>query len=157
MHLYFAFGSNLSLRQMKTRCPNSERIGIAVLADYRWGISCRGYANVYPSQDDAVYGVLYTLTPTDEENLDRYEGVAIGSYNKVELEVMLQEVDDGSEKVKRALVYIDPREEEGHPRREYIGRLRIGLKDAHLPEKWVEHTIEPVLSSGRTYEGDEGY
>ncbi|KAF5879268.1 uncharacterized protein Bfra_006474 [Botrytis fragariae] len=44
--LYFAYGSNLSLSQMQTRCPDSTCVGIGVLQDYRWIVNQRGYANI---------------------------------------------------------------------------------------------------------------
>jgi gamma-glutamylcyclotransferase len=143
---------------MKQRCPSSERVGIAILPKYRWGISCRGYANVYSHETHIVYGILYSTTPTDERSLDRYEGVSSGSYEKVELDVIMKDedaVEDGSEKIIRALIYIDPRQEEGHPRQEYIERMRSGLKDAQLPEEWVKENIEPALSSGDTFENNQ--
>lgn len=156
MRFYFAYGSNLSLAQMKARCPGFERVGVAILPKYRWDISCRGYANVYPSDSHIVYGILYTVTPSDEKSLDRYEGVAIGSYDKVELDVVVKNPEDQSETAMRSLVYIDPRQETGHPRKEYIGRMNIGLKDAQLPEDWVKENIIPALFSGHTLEGDDG-
>jgi gamma-glutamylcyclotransferase len=137
---------------MKRRCPSSERVGIATLPKYRWGISCRGYANVYSNETHIVYGILYSITPTDERSLDRYEGMSIGSYEKVELDVIMEDAEDnGSERTIRALIYIDPRQEEGHPRQEYIDRMRAGLRDAQLPEEWVKENIEPALSSGNTF------
>jgi gamma-glutamylcyclotransferase len=140
---------------MKRRCPSSERVGIATLPKYRWGISCRGYANVYPNNDHIVYGILYSITPTDERSLDGYEGVSIGCYEKAELDVIMEDAEDGSEKSMRTLIYIDPRQEEGHPRQEYIDRMRVGLKDSQLPEEWVKKNIEPALSSGNTFENNQ--
>lgn len=100
-------------------------------------------------------GILYSITPTDERSLDGYEGVSIGCYDKVELDVIIEDAEDGSEKSMRALIYIDPRLEEGHPRQEYIDRMRVGLKDSQLPEEWVKNNIEPALFSGDTFENNE--
>jgi gamma-glutamylcyclotransferase len=141
--LYFAYGSNLWLQQMQTRCPNSIKIGIAKLLDFEWIISPRGYANVRPSDDGHVaYGILYALDPSDEKRLDGYEGVP-RSYWKVELEVVVE--DAHGEKTHPVLVYIDPRQGTGAPRKEYIKRMRAGLTDASLPESWVRDNIEPWL------------
>ncbi|CAG7852479.1 SubName: Full=Uncharacterized protein {ECO:0000313/EMBL:CCA75414.1} [Serendipita indica DSM 11827] len=148
LRLYFAYGSNLSLKQMEKRCPDSSKLGIAVLPQYRWGISCRGYANIYQSDEHVIYGVLYTLSAKDEKYLDRMEGVAIGCYDKFELEVIMYDdyISNRDNPVKRsALVYIDPRLEEGRPKEEYIGRMKAGLEDAQLPEGWVNTYILPLL------------
>ncbi|KAI0893715.1 hypothetical protein F4806DRAFT_504114 [Annulohypoxylon nitens] len=44
--LYFAYGSNLSLKQMRSRCPCSQPIGLAHLPGWAWLINERGYANI---------------------------------------------------------------------------------------------------------------
>jgi len=110
---------------------------------------------VYPDEDNVVYGILYSITPTDERSLDRYEGVSNGCYEKVELDVIVEDAEGGSGRSMRALVYIDPRREEGHPRQEYIGRMRVGLKDSQLPGEWVKKNIEPAFSSGDAFENKE--
>ncbi|CAG8116396.1 unnamed protein product [Penicillium nalgiovense] len=99
-YLYFAYGSNLSPAQMKTRCRinpthSATPLAIANLQHWRWLICESGYANVLPppslrvaNQDsetahkipvsgpeDAVYGVLYQMDIGDEMILDGYEGV----------------------------------------------------------------------------------
>ncbi|KAH8598071.1 hypothetical protein B0O99DRAFT_684128 [Bisporella sp. PMI_857] len=49
---YFAYGSNLALQQMKSRCPSSPFYAFGILKDYKaseaypWIINSRGYGNV---------------------------------------------------------------------------------------------------------------
>jgi hypothetical protein len=82
---YFAFGSNLSPTQMRGRLDSSLTssipIAIASLPGWKWLICQRGYANIVElpsdtlnSDSSTVWGVLYNLTPDDEEILDMYEG-----------------------------------------------------------------------------------
>lgn len=82
--VYFGFGSNLWLEQMRTRCPTSNYLGVARLNGYRWIINDRGYANVVssPSKNSSkkqykhtVFGLVYSLLLADEARLDRNEGV----------------------------------------------------------------------------------
>lgn len=73
--VYFAYGSNLHLKQMATRCPESRYIGRRVLRDFKWQINRRGYANVFLSPGDSVEGLCYLLSQEDEKGLDRNEGV----------------------------------------------------------------------------------
>jgi hypothetical protein len=90
--LYFAYGSNLWLEQMATRCPSSYFIGRAVLPDYKWQINQRGVANVVPCAGRSVHGLVYELGSADDERrLDRSEGVRTGAYSKVALPVVLYE------------------------------------------------------------------
>jgi hypothetical protein len=127
--LYFAYGSNLSLRQMRNRCPGSFYHGFGILQNYKWLINERGYANVVQSktttakgQGDHVEGMLYTLTTEDERRLDAAEGVP-HVYEKHVLPIMLvgsSEVEHNNDQNKTdkqakdeksrwvdALVYVD--------------------------------------------------
>ena len=40
--LYYAYGSNMDMTQMETRCPDAEFIGLATLPQYRFLINERG-------------------------------------------------------------------------------------------------------------------
>jgi gamma-glutamylcyclotransferase len=73
--IYFGYGSNLWLEQMAKRCPSSKLLGLAKLDKWLWIISQRHYANIVASPDDHVYGLVFELTPEDEDELDVYEGV----------------------------------------------------------------------------------
>lgn len=139
MNLYFAYGSNIWAEQMDDRCPNHRLVGVGVLKGYRWIISSRGYANIVESSSDVVLGVVYEISDSDEMNLDRYEGVGSGSYRKELLHVEV----DGSHRT--CLVYIDPIEEEGLPKAEYIRRINSGIKDAKLPPEYVENCIRKFV------------
>lgn len=139
MKLYFGYGSNMWETQMRKRCPQSKKVGVARLRGYRWIISARGYANVVESQSDEVEGVLFELSPSDEDSLDRYEGVASGSYRKADLPVL----HECREVV--ALVYLDPVTAEGTPKKEYIQRINSGLADAKLSEGYVTHHVRKFI------------
>lgn len=145
--LYFAYGSNLSTEQMRSRCPLSTAIGLGFLPSWRWIINERGFANVvspaHPSfaQSPAdaaaggVYGLLYLLPPRDEESLDVFEGVP-GAYGKVQCQVRWVRDGDGKPvpgggETVTALVYVDERRAgAGTPRQEYVGRMERGIEDA---------------------------
>lgn len=141
--LYFAYGSNLSTEQMRTRCPTSTAIGLGFLPGWRWLINERGFANVLPPSSPAptpadaaggVFGLLYLLPPRDEESLDVFEGVP-DSYDKVQCQVRWVRDGDAKEipgggQVVTSLVYVDEkRVQESEPRDEYIGRMERGIED----------------------------
>ena len=70
--LYFAYGSNLSLTQMSSRCPSSTYHSFGVLKGYRWVIGPRGYANVVQTneeEEEVGYGMVYQITSEDERKL----------------------------------------------------------------------------------------
>ncbi|KAK7408846.1 hypothetical protein QQX98_008968 [Neonectria punicea] len=86
---YFAYGSNLHLRQMKRRCPESKFIGCARLSHHRWQINERGYANVVEAEGQWVDGLVYEIDEKDEARLDINEGVSKNAYTKRYMTVLL--------------------------------------------------------------------
>lgn len=149
---------------MQSRCPSStlHKPSLAYLSDHKWVISPRGYANVVatslenvkprakrqPARSrDVVWGILYTLEPDDEEYLDLCEGVSAGCYEKHEMMVHLMK-ENGVEGTLSALVYMDPRQAEGEPMEEYVGRMNEGIKDAlklGMDGKWIEEVIRKFI------------
>lgn len=72
--LYFAYGSNINLDQMRYRCPDATVYGQAVLDNYDLRFRGSGVATVEPKEGACVYGLLWELTDKCEASLDRYEG-----------------------------------------------------------------------------------
>lgn len=71
--LYFAYGSNINLDQMRFRCPDASVLGPAVLDGYDLRFRGSGVATVEPREGACVYGLLWELTDKCEASLDRYE------------------------------------------------------------------------------------
>ena len=84
--LYFAYGSNINLDQMRYRCPDATVYGQAVLDNYDLRFRGSGVATVEPKEGACVYGLLWELTDKCEASLDRYEGYP-RLYTKQTLEV----------------------------------------------------------------------
>jgi hypothetical protein len=78
---YFAYGSNMSLKQMAERCPSSLFMGKGKICGYRWQINERGVANIVGPATDFVEGLVYQIDAEEKRQLDRSEGVARGFYN----------------------------------------------------------------------------
>lgn len=145
---------------MSLRCPSSTYIGVARLSGYRWMINSRGYANVVQTSNssDEVYGLVYTLTPSDEARLDVNEGVPY-SYTKEHLkadfwasrgEESVDIIRGGPKaKVVELLVYIDRnRVKDDVPKQEYIYRINMGVRDAldkGVPGAYVDRVIRRFI------------
>jgi gamma-glutamylcyclotransferase len=165
--LYFSYGSNLWLHQMSTRCPSSPYTGIARLKNYTWIINDRGYANVISSSSTSlssspskytneVYGLVYTLTPSDKSQLDKNEGVPL-AYTKETLPCDFwpsntsHRVDTSKspEEKKDMLVYIDrKRITPDEPRKEYVYRMNQGIADAiklGVPKGYVKEVMRKYI------------
>jgi len=138
--LYFAYGSNLCIRQMNDRCPNNSKIGMGKLKGHRWIITKRGYANVVKSSDEDVWGIIYEISMSDEDKLDVYEGVSKKCYVKENLDILI----DG--KIQNCLTYVDPTTEEGVPTSTYANTIDEGLCDSKLPEEYVEKHLRPKIT-----------
>lgn len=118
----------------------------------------RGYANVVPdpgSVDDVVYGLVYTLTSSDETALDRNEGVP-HVYSKEMMSVDFWPSQQGGEVDVRdtsrgieVLVYIDRRRVGGDvPKEEYVHRMNMGICDAlaaGVPQGYVDTVMRSFI------------
>lgn len=80
--LYWAYGSNLNVRQMARRCPNARKV--KALPVYGAKLVFRSVADVIITDNpaDVCLGGLWRISRRDEDNLDRYEGIKNGLYTK---------------------------------------------------------------------------
>jgi gamma-glutamylcyclotransferase (GGCT)/AIG2-like uncharacterized protein YtfP len=88
MPFYFAYGSNMDVAAMATRCPGSRPVGPAKLMRHRFELMREGYATVVRDPGHAVHGLLWDLALRDVARLDRYEDVDKGLYAKLYSAVM---------------------------------------------------------------------
>lgn len=75
--VYIAYGSNMDEVQMAFRCPDAELIGTGLLRDWRLmfkGSKTGAYATIEREKRCVVPVLLWRISATDEEYLDRYEG-----------------------------------------------------------------------------------
>ncbi|MDY6998498.1 MAG: poly-gamma-glutamate hydrolase family protein [Actinomycetota bacterium] len=130
-HSYFAYGSNLCVRQMAQRCPDATDPRRATLADHDWLINERGVATVERFSGAEVHGVVWQLSDHDLATLDSAEGVPL-RYRRDELTVHTEHGPT------TAWVYIDHRVEAGPPRPGYLERILDGAHHHGLPRRWIE-------------------
>lgn len=133
MQLYFAYGSNLLRSQMVERCPEHQFECLATLADYRFLIGERGYATIEPSAGDSVHGVVYQLSPSDEETLDVREGVSLGCYRKVYCTL-----SGPHGPISDVLVYVDSRVTPGRAKDGYMPKILSGASQFDLPSHYQQ-------------------
>ncbi|KAI5198623.1 hypothetical protein E4T39_06660 [Aureobasidium subglaciale] len=157
--IYFGYGSNLWQHQIHLRCPTSEYIGIARLDNYRWMINDRrsklfSYSNV-------VYGLVYSLQPSDEDELDINEGAPF-AYNKESLLVLSWAMEEEGgpidthkhAKKQEMLVYIDRRRfVDDRSKYKYIHSTNMDIHAAikeGVPVDYVQEVIRKFISSEET-------
>ena len=141
--LYFAYGSNINVRQMAERCPSAELVGNAVLHNYALVFRARnngnGVASILPQKGRKVYGVLWKLTAECEESLDIYEGYP-RLYEKREVTVR----DEGGNacKVMTYAMTDGKTREPALPSDAYYKRIRDGYRQNALPEKSLDSALQ---------------
>jgi len=142
--LYFAYGSNMSRRQMRERCPDHQCLGIAVLPDHalcfpRFSTNrlC-GVAGLAPRAGSEVWGVVYRLNERDLAALDKREGYDpskpphVNRYNRQTVRVLM----NGNP--FDCITYFARSEPGRHvPSTEYLQAIVTGAEENDLPADYV--------------------
>jgi len=129
--LYIAYGSNLCHKQMRQRAPGARPAGKLILDHAR--LVFRGVADVVPDIGHMVPVGLWSITERDEANLDRWEGVAGGSYVKREIDI-----GDG----ETAYMYFMAKDDGVYPPTErYVATMRQGYRDFGLDPAFIDVAI----------------
>ncbi len=136
---YFAYGSNMCraifLDRRKMR-PLQTRWGW--LLDYEMcfnipvGPGERGVANVEPRHGLRTCGVLYSLTPEDFDRLDRTEGVHVGLYRRMPIEVVVGEECVAASTYQSSLTQAGRK-----PSPRYMSLLLEGARHHALPPEYI--------------------
>lgn len=100
---YIAYGSNLSVEQMKLRCPDARIAGMAALEG--WKLSFKVHATIEPCKGRTVPVLVWEISEADEKSLDIYEGYP-SYYHKKELKVRMTDLDGKNPVEVTAMAYI---------------------------------------------------
>ena len=138
--LYIAYGSNLNVRQMKTRCPEAEPFLRRKFALNDSQLVFRGYADVIYSPGHQAPAGLWRITKSDERALDLYEGVDSGLYSKEPVVL-----SDGSD----ALIYVMNDDGVAPPNRFYLDTIRVGYDNFKLDPAYLDEAVD------RSWDGKE--
>jgi Gamma-glutamyl cyclotransferase, AIG2-like len=131
MTLYFAYGSNMSVVDMRARCFGATALGAATLPHWRFVINPDGYGSVEPRANGVVHGVLWRVTPRDLAALNAYENIGGGLYRCRILPVRLGGC------LAAALVYVACRRGSGTPRPGYIDLVVAAAREWQFPERYI--------------------
>lgn len=136
---YFAYGSNLSKQQMLQRIGHIPASQQARLQHHRLAFNCHAdqefYANVMPSEGDALWGVIYLCDRCAMLTLDHYEGVAQGCYRRTQVDI---ETAAGEQRqVEIYLAAASRLLRDGQPSLVYLDRILVGAKEHALPAEYI--------------------
>ncbi len=141
--LYFAYGSNMNLQQIGSRCSRPTVVSIARLADHR--LMFYGYSwtwdgaleTVEPMIGAEVWGVLFALSRLDWERLDDWQGARMdgcGMYFHSPITVM----DQNGYTVGARMYKKDINGIAQDPSREYLEYIVRGAAENGLPAGYIE-------------------
>lgn len=144
---YIAYGSNLNVWQMRYRCPDAKIVGTAVLDGWRLlfkGSKSGAYLTIEKDENGCVPVAVWSVSETDEQRLDRYEGFP-SFYYKKELPVTISGIRTGRISKRNAFVYIMHEERPlGIPSSAYIKTCAEGYRDFGFD---TEMLFEAVINS----------
>ena len=83
--LYFSYGHNTNIPELKNRIPNAKRIGVAIAPNQQLEIN--HYTNIVAKDGAKTYGVLWAVDMDSLKVLDWYEGGG-KDYNHAFIEVL---------------------------------------------------------------------
>ena len=139
---YIAYGSNLSVAQMKLRCPDAKIVGKAVL--HEWKLEFKVHASITQCPGKEVPVVIWEISERDERNLDYYEGYP-KYYSKHYMTLVMTSLKGDNPKHIIGMAYImtDIRSELSPPSYEYMhiieeGYLMFGFDTSILDEAVLE-------------------
>lgn len=133
-YLYFAYGSNLNLEQMKARCPDSRIYGPGIL--YEFKLMFRTHLDIEKDHRSKVEGTLFEVSERDLENLDRYEGVP-RYYTREPVEVTCYN------KELLSFVYIMRNQTNTNlPSIQYWNVVSQGYKDCHMSRRSLYRALK---------------
>ena len=136
--IYAAYGSNMNIPQMKTRCPAASMVSTGYIHGYRLTFRGSGVANIERTQGRKVPVVLWEITERCEMALDLYEGFpSLYVKRKVKIETM------GGDTVS-AFVYVMAEQYETQPcppGQHYYNVIRQGYLDNTLPLRYLQDAL----------------
>ncbi|OQV22268.1 putative Gamma-glutamylcyclotransferase [Hypsibius exemplaris] len=151
--LYFAFGSNLFEDRIHINCPSAERVGPGKLFGYQLAFNYnslrwRGHvATIKESEDDHLWGCIWTIKNSELHALDLQEGVHYGLYRPLSVQVTSPE---GITLSVRTYQMTRPYEEDAKPSVVYKRIIALGAKQSNLPSDYLQF-IDRIPDNG--YDG----
>ncbi len=104
---YIAYGSNMSVEQMKYRTPDAQIVGTAILKG--WRLLFRQFATIERKAGFKTPALIWRISEQDEKNLDKYEGFP-RFYVKKKLNVAVKSLEGFNIGTLTAMVYVMPSE-----------------------------------------------
>ena len=152
---YIAYGSNLSLSNMKACCPSAKKAGVTQIVDYELlfkGNRGHFFLTIEPKKGSIVPAGIWKIAGSDQRQLDRYEGYPT-LYYKTTMELPMGSLTAGNIILVTAFVYIMYEDFPcGVPDKRYYNICLNGYDDFGFNPKYLKRAVE---TSRQRAEGKE--
>ncbi|XP_026849020.1 gamma-glutamylcyclotransferase [Drosophila persimilis] len=163
---YFGFGSNMLAQRIHIQNPTAERIGAALLADYRLDFAREGprwrgaVGTIVPTPGDHTWGALWEIDVSNLDDIDNQEGVHLGIYEALTVYVKLQNEETATaaraymltkaHQPESNLYHMNPDEvpQDRQPSKTYLQCLIKGAIESSIPEEYVVR-LRSIKHNGR--------
>jgi gamma-glutamylcyclotransferase (GGCT)/AIG2-like uncharacterized protein YtfP len=136
---YFAYGSNMDLKQMKERCSSATLLGSAILNNYKIAFTifsplrkC-GCADIVKSVGSTVPGLVYEISDADMIRLDNFEGHPI-HYRRFSISVKMT---DGAD-INCETYEVNKKSEAIAPSKNYLGIMLSAAETYKFPSTYTD-------------------
>lgn len=152
---HFAYGPNMNALQIGRLCSKPKVVAIARLPDHRVGFF--GYSAVWDGAQESVvrepghdvWGVVYKLSPSDNESLDAWQDVRMdGNGNYFHYPARVDGMDG-----RTYTVLLYKKERLGSPEkpsRPYLDIIVSGAEEKQLPAEYVQE-LRAIESKAPSY------
>ena len=137
----FAYGSNMLIKKLRSRCPSAEKIGMCkikkhnlkfhkVSKDHSGKCDCE----LTQIEADEVYGVLFRIPKSEEKKLDEAEGLGNG-YAKKKIDVTT--IEEGKDTAVMYCATDEAKDPNKKPYVWYLNQVIEGAKENCLPDDYI--------------------
>ena len=141
--LMFSYGMNTNIAQMSRRCPGAICMGPAILLDHEFRFA--RHADVVPTPNSSVDGVLWLIDTDHLESLDQLEGYP-WYYGRDILPVEYQ-----GNIVMSECYRMQPDNPDDYPSQGYLDMLSEGYEEHGVPWVQVEAALDSVAQKQQNF------
>ena len=138
----FAYGSNMLIKKLRSRCPSAEKIGMCKIKKHNLKfhkVSKKDHSGKcdceYTESETAeVYGVLFRIPKLEETKLDEFEGLGKG-YEKKPIDVTT--IEEGKDTAVMYYATDEAKDPNKKPYVWYLNQVIEGAKENCLPDDYI--------------------
>ena len=138
----FAYGSNMLIKKLRSRCPSAEKIGVCKIKKHNLKfhkVSKKDHSGKcdceYTESETAeVYGVLFRIPKSEQTKLDEFEGLGKGYAKK---KIGVTTIEEGKDTAVMYCATDEAKDPNKKPYVWYLNQVIEGAKENCLPDDYI--------------------